>query len=424
MSTELHEHALTPGRERATLLTLGAVQFTHIVDFMIMMPLGSQLMRQFGISPAQFSLMVASYGIAAGATGLLGGFVLDRFDRKRSLLTLYAGFAFATLACGFAPSHHALLLARVAAGAFGGLAGSMVNAMVGDVVPPARRGRAMGIVMSAFPVASVLGVPIGLRLAAAFGWHAPFFMLAGCAVAVFTLASLSLPHLRTAVRGTHPWRQMREIVTHGIHLRAFAVSAVLVMAGGCLIPFVAPSMVANMGIAEDQLWIAYAVGGACTFFTMPAVGRLSDRMDKLHVLAWVSALAVIVVLVFTRAGPTRLAWASVLMALFMVTMSGRFAPAMAMVTNAVEARYRGGFMSVSAAVQQGASALANIVAGLLVTSTPTGQLAGLPRLGYVAIGFFILTVVLAAQLRAAAPHVARPGHLPDPLATPASEPAL
>ena len=402
------DHALTPRRELVTLLALAAVQFTHIVDFMIMMPLGSQLMRQFGISPAQFTHLVASYGLAAAVSGLAGGFVLDRYDRKRALLVLYAGFGVATFACGLAPTHHWLMAARIAAGAFGGLAGSMVTAMVGDIIPPQRRGRGMSMVMGAFPVASVLGVPAGLMLAGKFGWHAPFFMLGACAAANLLMASLALPHLRTAVHHANPWRQMAEIVTHGIHLRAFAVGAVLVMAGGCLIPFIAPSMVANMAITEEQLPWAYAVGGICTFFSMPVIGRLSDRVDKLGLLAWMSAASVAVVLVFTRLGPTTLGLACVMMALFMVSMSSRFTPAMTMVTNAVEARYRGGFMSVNSAVQQAASGLANILAGIFVTAEPSGHLAGLPLLGYVSIAFFILTVLCAAELRNAAPHVSAP----------------
>jgi MFS transporter, DHA1 family, inner membrane transport protein len=408
MAAPEQHHALTPRRERATLLALAAVQFTHIVDFMIMMPLGSQLMRQFSITPAQFTQLVASYGLAAGISGLAGGFILDRYDRKRALLTLYAGFGLATLACGFAPTHHLLMAARIAAGAFGGVAGSMVTAMVGDVIPIERRGRAMSTVMSAFPIASVLGVPVGLMLAGKFGWHAAFIMLGGCAAANLILASIALPPIRTAVVGTHPFRQMREIVTHGIHLRAFAVGAVLVMAGGCLIPFIAPSMVANMGIPEDKLWWAYAVGGACTFFSMPIVGRLSDRVDKLRLLGWMSAASVIVVLIFTRLGPVSLPVACVMMALFMVTMSSRFTPAMTMVTNAVESRYRGGFMSVNASLQQAASALANLLAGAFVIRGAGDHLDGLPILGYVSVGFFVLTLLTAIELRAAAPHVSAP----------------
>ena len=407
MSGSVQHHALSKSRETITLVTLAAVQFTHILDFMIIMPLGAQLMRVFQITPAQFSHLVASYGLAAAVSGLAGGFVLDRFDRKRALLILFACFGLATLACGFAPSHHALLAARVAAGAFGGLSGAMVTAMVGDIIPPSRRGRAMSMVMAAFPIASVVGVPAGLLLAGIYGWHAPFFLLGACVLINLLIASFALPHLRTAVRHNHPLQQMREIVTHGIHLRAFALSAVLVMAGGCIIPFLAPSMVANLAVSEADLFKAYIVGGLATLVTTPLVGRLSDRFDRLHLLAGLSVAAAIVVLVLTNLGPSSLMTASLIMALFMVTMSARFSPAMAMVANAVEARYRGGFMSVSSALQQAASGVASVLAGVFVTIGPGGHLVGYPTLGLVSIGFFVLTVIFAARLRAAAPHVAR-----------------
>lgn len=419
MPTALQHHPLTPGRERATLLTLAAVQFTHILDFMIMMPLGAQLMAVFDITPAQFTRLVASYGLAAAFSGFAGGFVLDRFNRKRSLLALYAGFGLATLACALAPTHGALLIARLAAGAFGGLASSMVAAMVGDVIPPTRRGRAMSWVGAAFPLASVLGVPAGLMLAGEYGWHAPFFLLAACAAGALVLASVALPPIQTAVHDHQPLRQMREILSHGIHLRAFAVGAVLVMAGGVLIPFLAPSFISNVGLDEKvELPIAYAVGGIATAISTPVVGWLSDRMDRLRLLAFMSAAAVLVVLGITRLGPSSVASASAMMALFMVTMSGRFTPAMTMITNAVQARYRGGFMSVNAALQQAASGSASILAGYFITREASGRLGGMPVLGYVSVGFFILTVMLAARLRAAAPHVA------STTLTASSQPAL
>jgi predicted MFS family arabinose efflux permease len=414
---------LTPRRERWLLFTLAGVQFTHILDFMIMMPLGSQLMDVFRITPAQFTHLVACYGIAAAVSGFAGGFILDRFDRKRSLVFLYAGFGVATLACGLAPSHHALLVARFVAGAFGGLAGSMVSAMVGDIIPPTRRGRAMGVVMAAFPVASVLGVPAGLVLAGHYGWHAPFFLLAGCSAVILALAVAILPPIQTAVHDHQPLQQMREIMSHAVHLRAFALGATLVMAGGVLIPFIAPSFIANLGLDEKvQLPITYMVGGLATAITTPIVGWLSDRIDRLKLLGIMSAGAIGVVLVITRLGPSSVVTASVMMALFMITMSGRFAPAMTMVTNAVGPRYRGGFMSVNAALQQAASAGASVLAGWFVTRTPTGHLDGLPMLGYASIAFFILTVLLAAELRAIAPHVAAPA--PRPSVTPAPAEAV
>ena len=397
--------------ERLLLFTLAAVQFTHIMDFMIMMPLGSTLMRVFKIEPDQFSHLVAAYGLAAAVTGFAGGFFLDRFDRKHALLILYSGFALSTLACALAPNYAALLLARLAAGAFGGVSSSVIVAMVGDVIPPNRRGRAMGVVMSAFPIATVLGVPFGLLLAGRFEWHAPFYLLAGLSTIVLFTASRSLPNLRSEHPPAHPWTQMVGILSHPIHQRGFLLSGALVFAGAVIIPFLAPSMVANVGIPESQLWMIYAAGGACTFITTPIVGRLADKHDKLHVLGWLSVLACFVVLVLTNLPPASLYVAMAITALFMISMSGRFAPAMAMISNAVENRYRGGFMSVNAAMQQAASGLANLTAGLLVSHNTTGRLVGYPRVGLVSLACFGLTYFLAFRLRAAAPHAARSGHI-------------
>jgi len=399
--------ALSTAHERTLLMTLAAIQFTHILDFMIMMPLGASLMRVFDITPGQFSLLVASYGLAAAVTGFLGGFVLDRFERRTALLTLYTGFGLATLACALAPSYAFLIGARLAAGAFGGVAGSLVPAMVGDAIPPERRGRAMGTVMTAFPLASVLGVPLGLALATWIEWHAAFFLLAALSAIILAVAIRILPHVSTQRSDNHPLRQMYEILTHRIHLRAFLLSVVLVFAGAVIIPFMAPSMVANVGLSESQLPLIYFFGGACTFFTTPWIGRLTDRHDKLHVLTSLSIVAMIVAPIVTNLGVTPLPVTLVVTTLFFVAMSGRFAPAMALVTNAIEARYRGGFMSVNSALQQAAGALANVAAGLLIHRDPAGHLVGYARAGYVSLAAFLLTVALAAWLRAGAPHAAR-----------------
>jgi predicted MFS family arabinose efflux permease len=407
-------HAQTPGKERAILLMLTAVQFTHILDYMIIMPLGSHLMRVFGITPGQFSHLVAAYGIAAALTGFTGGFFLDRFDRKLALLTLYTGFGLATLACALAPTYHSLLIARFAAGGFGGVASSVLTAMIGDVIPPARRGRAMGMVGAAFPIASVLGVPLGLLLAEHFEWHAPFFLLGGVSALVLALGIQVLPRLHVVHAPAHPWRQMKAILTHPVHQRGFLLSAALVFAGGSIIPFLAPSMVANVGVPESRLWLIYAAGGVCTFASTPIFGWLSDRHDKLHVLGWLTLAGACVVLILTNLPAAPVGVAMLVTALFMVTMSGRFTPAMAMMANAVEARYRGGFMSVNSAVQQATSGLANITAGALVTSDAAGRLVGYPRVGLISLTFFGLTFYMAWRLRAIAPHAARPGHIAAP----------
>jgi predicted MFS family arabinose efflux permease len=274
----------------------------------------------------------------------------------------------------------------------------------------------MSTVMSAFPLASILGVPVGLLLAGWSEWHAPFFLLSGLSVVVFVIAWRVLPHVITDRSEQHPVQQMREIVTHPVHVRGFLLSAALVFAGGSVIPFMAPSMVANVGLSEDRLWLIYLAGGGCTFFTMPWFGRMSDRYDKLHVLAWATLAAAITVLILTNLPRSPLPVALAVAALFFVSMSGRFSPTMALITNAVQARYRGGFMSVNSAVQQTASGLATVVAGQLVTrDAATGQLLGYPRAGLVAAACFGLTVALAAWLRALAPHAAKPAPVRAPM---------
>ncbi len=400
----------SPVNERTLLLTLAAVQFANILDFMIMMPLGASIMQVFGISPREFSWLVAAYGTAAAVSGFSGGFVLDRFDRKNALLFLFTGFTVATLACALAPNYEALLAARLAAGTFGGVAGSVVTAMVGDVIPPERRGRAMSTVMSAFPLASIAGVPLAIFLANLFEWHAPFFLLTGLSLALLPVIAKVLPHVSSHRHEGSALRQMQEILTHRTHVRGFMLGGMLVFAGACIIPFMAPSMVKNAGLSDGQLPWVYFVGGACTFFTMPWMGRLADRHDKLHVLIAVTLPAAASVLVVTRLADVPLGVALAVSALFFVGMSSRFPPTMAMITNAVEARYRGGFMSVMSAIQQASGGLGNVVAGLLITEDAAGHLLHYERAGWVSLAAFGGTVLLAARLRAIAPQAARNPH--------------
>jgi predicted MFS family arabinose efflux permease len=293
----------------------------------------------------------------------------------------------------------------------------MVIAMVGDIIPPQRRGRAMSWVGAAFPIALIMGVPLGLVLAGRFGWHAPFYFVSAVSAVNLLIGALALPHLRTAVHGHEPLRQMREIVSHRVHLHAFSVTLGLAMAGGLLIPFIAPSFVANVGLTENhELPFVYVIGGIATAVSTPIIGWLCDHIDRLRLLAIMSSLAMVTTLVITRLGPTSLTVAAAIMAMFMVSMSGRFTPAMTMVTNAVEARYRGGFMSVNSALQQATVGLANVLAGLFVTREASGHLSGLPWIGYFSVMFLALTVVVAAKLRAAAPHVSAPApRTPEPV---------
>lgn len=403
MSSSVPSAAPRKSGESAILAVLAAVQFTHIMDFMIMMPLGPQFMRAFGITPTQFGLLVSTYSFAAGATGFLAGFWMDRFDRKRALLTLYAGFGLGTLCCAFAPNYWTLLIARTLAGGFGGVAGSVVMAIVGDVIPHERRGQAMGVIMTAFSLASILGLPVGLQLAEWFGWHAPFFLLGLMSAVILLTASRLLPKLPAhAHTSTHDaWENMRVILTHSNHVRAFTLVAVLTAAGALIYPFLSPSMVTNASLPEKDLMFIYIFGGAAAFFTSRWFGVLSDRLGKPRVFAWLAYLSAIPTLAVTVMVPMPV-WAILIVTtLFMVLTSGRFVPGMAMITSSVEARYRGGFMSVNSAIQQIAAGLATAGASLLVSNDAAGRLTGYPRVGVLSLVLIVAAVLLSRRLRVA-----------------------
>jgi len=399
-----------PVNERLTLFVLAGVQFTHTLDFVIVQPLGPKLMEVFGITAGQYTRLVAIYGIAAAVTGFMAGFVLDRVNRKHALLTLYCGFCVATFACALAPTYWALMGARFAAGAFGGVAGSVVAAMVGDIIPPERRGRAMAVIAASYPLALVLGIPFGLQLANMFRWRTPFFVLAGLGVIVFCVGARTLPPIRPVALTVNPWKQVREICAHRVHARGFALSVALLFAGASVIPLMAPSMQFNAGIPADYLFLIYLCGGVVTFVTTPIVGRLTDFHDKAGLIGIFCLVAGAAALLLTNLGRAPLWVALVVSTLFLASMSARFGPTMALLLNSVEARYRGGFMSVNAAIQQAAAGFATMSAGLLVTNDPVShRLIGYPRVGILSVIFMAGTYLLARRLKAVAPWASAPG---------------
>lgn len=389
------------GPEWLLLLVLATVQFTNIVDFMIVMPLGPQLMRVFAISPAQFGLMVSAYTFSASVFGFLGAFFIDRFDRKAALLTLYAGFALGTLLCALAPTYELFVGARVVAGAFGGIMGALVYAIVGDAIPAHRRGAAMGKVMAAFSIASVLGVPMGLTLANWFGWHAPFIMLAGLSLLVLLAGLYAMPSMTQHLTGERrqPLADIRAVLTEPNHLRAFTLTVTLMFGGFTVIPFISPYLVANVGLTEAQLTYVYLAGGAVTLFTAPLAGRLADRLGKYRVFAVACTLAVLPILALTNLPVVPVAVAIAVTTAFMVLTTARGVTGMAMVTEGVAPRYRGGFMSINSAVQHMASGMASAGAALLVTKTASGTLTGYSTVGLIAAMASLLTVVLGRKLK-------------------------
>lgn len=380
----MENNTLTEARERALLLVLMLVQFTAVVDFMIMMPLSSWLMAEMHIGPAEFGLLVSAYSLAAGASSLLAASLADRFDRRHALLFTYAGLLVATLGCALSTGHLGLLTARAVAGVFGGVIGSISFAIVGDVIPAARRGRAMSMVMLGFSLAAVAGVPFGLFVASHTGWRVPFAGLSGLCLLIMLVAFRVVPSVRGHIGKAHTGMlaSYRELLAEPNHWRAFLVTALVMFASFLVIPYIAPSMVQNIGMRAGDLSWVYLVGGAVTLFTRPWVGRVTDRHPYDRVLTGLVLASFVPILLVTQTLPLALGWQLGISALFFVFVSGRFIPATALVTAATEMRMRGRVMAFNSAVQNLASGAAAFIAGLIMSTGPRGELLHYDWVGY------------------------------------------
>lgn len=390
-------------QERILLLTLASINFTNIMDFMIMMPLGPQLMRIFEITPQQFGLVVSAYTLSAGVSGFFAAFIVDRFDRKRFLQVLYLGFLLGTLGCALAPTYDWLLVARIFTGLFGGVLGALVLSIVGDVIPFERRGQAMGMIMAAFSVASVFGVPFGLFIASHFSWHAPFLFLVICGLPVTYFVWRYVPsltsHIHEKESRPHPVKILASIAADVNQRRAIFLMMVLMFGHFSIIPFLSPYLVSNVGFEEAQLAYVYAVGGALTIFSSPLIGKWSDKVGKLKVFSVFVLLCTIPIYLITNAGPMALWIALTISGFFFVFSGGRFIPAQAMVTATVSPESRGSFMSISSSLQQVCAGAASYIAGLIVVKQPNGVLENYEYVGYISIGATLLCLFLAQRLR-------------------------
>jgi MFS transporter, DHA1 family, inner membrane transport protein len=404
-------------QERLILLVLATVQFTSIVDFMVIMPLAPELKRAIGLTTDRFALVVAAYTVAAGLAGLISTLFLDRFARRPTYLVLFAGFLIGTLACGIAPDFVTLVAARALTGAFGGILGGMAMTIIGDVFPENRRGAATGILMMSFSMASVLGVPIGLTLGQEFGWHIPFLALAALCVPFFILSACVLPRLDGHLTGQvreEPLAHLKAIFLEANHLRAFALMSALMISGFSVFPFLSAFLVSNVGVAEKHLRWVYVAGGIVTFFGMPVIGRMADRFGKLRVYQFVVPANAALLLTVTTLPPAPLALVLLAISATMLSNGGRMVPAMAMITSSVIPRLRGGFMGANSAIQHLSSSLGVIFAGFILFEPPTGPIERFPIVGMLAATVSLSTLWLASRLRLAAAAPAVVAFEPEP----------
>ncbi len=381
------------GYQKVLLGLLALLQFTVLLDFMVLAPLGNVLMKSLRIGPASFSLVVSAYAFSAGMSGLLAAGFADRFDRKRLLLFFYAGFTLGTLGCALADRYALLLLARVVAGLFGGVIGAIVLTIVADEFDEQQRGQAMGLVQLSFAACQVVGVPLSLWLSSRWNWHAPFTLLVALALLVGAGVVWWLRPLRrhlTLQVHANPLAHLGHILRRPAYQSGLLTMLLLTVGGGLLSPFGSAFLVHNVRLPPAQLPPLYLLTGLSSLLVVPLVGRLSDRMSRAKLFAAGSVLAAGAVLAYTHLGPAPFWLATLLNVLLFSGIVSRVVPAMALNTSLPAPADRGAYLSVTSSVQQLAGGLAAVAAGQLVTQpTPTSPLLHFPALGYATAAAFV-----------------------------------
>jgi predicted MFS family arabinose efflux permease len=396
--------------ERWLVFLIGAVQFVNILDFVMVMPLGPDFARELGVPMSQLGLVGGSYTLAAAAAGLLGSLFLDRFDRRPALAVAMAGLALGTCAGGLATGFRSLLAARVVAGMFGGPATSLSLSIVADAVPPERRGKALGAVMGAFSIATVLGVPASLKLAEWAGWRTPFLVVAGLGllITVGTIALLPPMRAHLALRGGAALAS-KPLLRRAV-LQSYAMTAVAMGAGFLLVPNISAYVQGNLGFPRSALWTLYGVGGVVSFVTLRVVGRLVDRFGSFRV----GTAGTLLLFTATWFGfldvPAHLP-VLLLFVFFLFAMSVRNVSYSTLTSKVPEPAERARFMSFQSAVQHLAAAAGAITSSLVLTEGPGGRLLHIPRLGALSLVFTaalppLLWVVEQGVLRRASPQPA------------------
>jgi predicted MFS family arabinose efflux permease len=398
MKQEKPKPASFTGYQQFAIFILAITQFTVILDFMVMSPLGDILMKSLNLKPAHFGLAVSAYAFSAGISGLLTAGFADKFDRKKLLLFFYIGFIVGTFLCGFANTYPLLVGARIITGLFGGVIGSISMAIIADLFDLQHRGRVMGFMQMGFGASQVLGIPIGLYLANAWGWHAPFLWVGVMALIVAILIAVRLQPLTKHLAV----QRDKSAITHLLHTVAkkdyrvgFTATALLSIGGFMMMPFGSAFAINNLKITQHQLPIIFMVAGLSTLVIMPIIGKLSDRIDKFRIFAMASVWTICMVLIYTNLSVTPLWLVLIFNVLMMAGIMSRMVPSTALITGIPVLQDRGAFMSVNASLQQIAGGIAAAIAGMIVIQkSKYSPLEHYNTLGYIISVISIISVIL------------------------------
>ena len=378
-------------KERNIILILAGLNFTHILDFVIMVPLSNYLMPYFGISAFQFSMLVASYSVSAFFSGLIVALMIDRFDRKRSLIFGYIGFLISTIACGVAPTYELLLISRILAGLFGGILGAQVLSIVADLFAYERRGRAMGAVMSSFAVASVIGIPLSLYVTNLFNfnWHIPFLIIGSLGTILIPFMIKFLPkmtdHITYNKRGPR-FETLIKTMKMPEQRWALVFSCLFMLGHFLIIPFIPSFLEFNKGFTKEQIPLILLCGGIASFLAAIYLGRFSDKKGKLPIFLWSVFLSLFLVLFLTNMPDMHLTAVVIFFSTLFMVATSRTVMAQAMISEVVPQNQRGSFMSVNGSVQQLGQGLASLVAGIIVyADKTTHKIYNYDKVGYLSV---------------------------------------
>ena len=388
--------------QKLVILLLAMTQFTVILDFIVMSPLGDMLMKSMSLTMAQFGAAVSAYAFSAGISGFLTAGFADRFDRKKLLLFFYVGFIAGTSLCGMTTTYPMLLGARIVTGLFGGVIGSISLAIVADLFPLAKRGRVMGFMQMGFGASQVMGIPISLFIANTWGWQAPFLAIGVIAAIVWLVIMLTMQPINKHLE----IKNDKNALTHLVHTVAkgryalgFVATALLSLGGFMMMPWGSAFAINNLLVTNEQLPILFMVSGVASLIIMPVVGRLSDTIDKFKIFTIASVWLMVMVVIYTNLVPIPFVFILIMNILFMIGILSRIVPAMALVTALPEMKDRGAFMSINSSLQQIAGGVAAMVGGLIVVQKDNfSPLEHYNTLGYVIVVLSIISIFMVYRV--------------------------
>ena len=348
---------------------LALTQFTVVLDFMVMSPLGDKLMKAMQLTPQQFGIAMFSYAFSAGISGFLTAGFADSFDRKKLLLFFYIGFIVGTLFCGLANTYPLLIAARVFTGVFGGVIGSISMAIVSDLFTLEQRGRVMGFMQMGFGASQVLGIPISLYIANRWGWQSPFFLIVVLAFIIWLVLTVKLKPITKHLEVKNKDNALKHLI-HTISQKnyriGFLATALMSLGGFMIMPWGSVYAINNLNVTEAQLPLLFMISGVATLIIMPIIGKLSDKIDKFKLFTIASAWMIMVVLIYANLVPVPFWIVVILNVMMMMGVMARMIPSVALVSALPELRDRGAFMSINSSLQQLAGGIAAAIGGMIV----------------------------------------------------------